>query len=114
VPIPEETIIQLCGDIDGCSIRMGMYNWDGRGNTASRYTLFFYNSSTKMWRSSLSDKYGQNNNRTTEHIIDTSPWSCYFTDGQYGNWKNNGDNDLAFGLLSWNQYNATCRLTIID
>ena len=36
VNIPEQTIIDLCGDWDGCTLRMGMYNWDGSGRTASR------------------------------------------------------------------------------
>lgn len=112
VNIPEQTISDLCGDWDGCSLRMGMYNWDGSGRTASRDSLFYYNNSTKTWRASEGDAYGSNNNGVTEHIMNS--WACYFTDGWYINWSNIGDINLNFALLSWNQYNATCKLTIID
>lgn len=112
VSIPEQTIIDLCGDWDGCTLRMGMYNWDGTARTASRDSLFYYNSWAKTWRASEGDAAGTNNNGVTEHIMNS--WACYFTDGEYINWFNRGDYDLNFALLSWNQYNATCKLTIID
>jgi hypothetical protein len=112
VQIPEQTIISLCGDSDGCSLRIGMYDWDGTARTASRETLFYYNGTTKTWRSSSGDISGTNGNHVTEHPLNA--WSCYFTDAQYTNWVDNSDTDLNFGLMSWNQYVATCRLTIID
>lgn len=112
VNIPELTVYDLCGDWDGCTLRMGMYNWDGTGRTASRDSLFYYNTWAKTWRASEGDVAGTNNNGVTEHIMNS--WACYFTDGQYTSWWNQGDFDLNFGLLSWNQYNATCKLTIID
>lgn len=112
VNIPEKTVSDLCGDWDGCELRMGMYNWDGTGRTASREALFYYNIATKTWRSSWGDWAGTNNNSVTEHVMHA--WACYFTDGEYINWFNRGDFDLNFGLLSWNQYVATCKLTIID
>ncbi len=111
--IPEAYIRDLCGDWDGCTLRMGMYNWDGTQRTASRESLFYYNNNTKTWRASREDRYGMNGNGVTEHVMEA--WACYFTDGQYSNWGNNGDFDLNFGLLSWNQYTAqACKLTIID
>ncbi len=112
VNIPEQTVYDLCGDWDGCTLRMGMYNWDGTGRTASRDSLFYYNRSSKTWRAEYGDAAGTNNNNATEHVMNV--WACYFTDGEYINWFNRGDFDLNFGLLSWNQYNATCKLTIID
>jgi hypothetical protein len=112
VSIPEKTIYDLCGDSDGCTLRMGMYNWDGTARTASRSSLFYYNRYNKNWRAEREDKAGTNNNNVTEHVMQA--WACYFTDGEYINWYNRGDYDLNFGLLSWNQYNATCKLTIID
>jgi len=110
--IPEKTVYDLCGDWDGCSLRLGMYNWDGTARTASRESLFYYNRWNKNWRASRSDTAGTNNNGATQHVMHA--WACYFTDGEYINWFNRGDFDLNFGLLSWNQYNATCKLTIID
>lgn len=112
VNIPEQTVSDLCGDWDGCSLRMGMYNWDGTYRTASRDSLFYYNSWNKTWRASAGDAAGTNNNGVTEHVMNS--WACYFTDGWYINWANIGDIDTGFALLSWNQYNATCKLTIID
>lgn len=111
-PIPESVVSRLCGDFDGCKVRIGMYNWDGTGRIASRETLFYYNASNKNWRASLGDQAGSNRDNTTQHI--NKSWSCYFTDGTYSGFRNIGDPDLNFGLLSWNQYNAGCLLTIID
>jgi hypothetical protein len=89
-----------------------MYDWDGAGRSASRHTLFYYNPTNKNWRTG-NDAAATNNNGATNHAYGPI-WSCYFTDGQYSGWAGLGDNDLDFGLLSWNQYNAECRLTIID
>ncbi|MCX4026167.1 hypothetical protein H0A36_22035 [Endozoicomonas sp. SM1973] len=112
-PIPQAVIDEFCGDIDGCRMRMAMYNWDGTGRTASRSNLFYYNSTNNAWRAEGGDAQGTDVNGTTQHIMQS--WSCYFTDGNYNNWKNLGDSEPGFGLLSWNQYNAEeCRLTIID
>jgi hypothetical protein len=112
VAIPEKTVYDLCGDWDGCTLRMGMYNWDGTYRTASRSSLFYYNRWNKTWRAERDDRYGTNNNNVTEHVMHA--WACYFTDGEYISWYNRGDFDLDFGLLSWNQYDADCKLTIID
>jgi hypothetical protein len=112
VTIPERVVYDLCGDWDGCTLRIGLYNWDGNGRTASRSSLFYYNRYNKTWRSERDDRQGTANNNVTEHAMHA--WSCYFTDGEYQRWHNRGDFDLDFGLLSWDQYNADCKLTIID
>jgi hypothetical protein len=112
VTIPAARVAELCGDTDGCEIRMGMYNWDGTGRTASRSSLFYYNASTGTWRAERNDAAGTTDNNTTEHVMNA--WSCYFTDGYYSSWYNHGDINKDFGVLSWNQYNATCRVTLID
>ncbi|WP_163835258.1 hypothetical protein [Spartinivicinus ruber] len=111
--IPQRLVDEFCGDVDGCKLRMAMYNWDGTGRTASRSNLFYYNSTNHVWRAEKGDKQGTDVDGTTQHIMQS--WSCYFTDGSYDNWKNVGDSEPGFGLLSWNQFNAEeCRLTIID
>ncbi len=110
--IPESRVIQLCGDIDGCTVRLAMYNWDGQGRTASRETLFYYNEKNRNWRASGGDNQGSNDNNRTEHIA--SAWSCYFTDGNYSQWTNHNDSNTNFGVLSWDNYNADCRVTLID
>ncbi len=111
-PIPYSRVAQLCGDIDGCEVRIAMYNWDGTRRTASRSSLFYYYPSTGVWRAERSDTAGTNNNNYTEHVINA--WSCYFTDGYYSQWYNHGDINADFAVLSWNQYDATCRVTLID
>lgn len=110
--ISESVIINYCGDFDGCTMRLGMYDWDGTQRTASREFLFFYNPTNRNWRAS-NDAAGANYNGVTEHVYNA--WSCYVTDGDYYNWSNStGDPDSDFSLLSWDQYNAECRLTILD
>jgi len=112
VNIPNTVIVDLCGDWDGCKIRMGMYNWDGTRRTVSREALFYYDPVTRNWASSWGDWKGNNGDGATQHIMNA--WACYFTDGEYISWYNRGDFDTNFGLLSWNQYVASCKLTIID
>ena len=112
ISLPENTIADMCGDLDGCTLRMGMYNWDNLGRVASRDNLFFYNTVNRNWRAMNSDWAGSDYNGTTEHIMEM--WACYLTDGFYYNWTDYGDGNIGFGLLSWNQYDAECWLTIID
>ena len=112
VVIPEWQVKKLCGDGDGCELRMAMYNWDGHQRYASRHSLFYYSPWNGKWRASWGDKYGKTNSGNTQHIMHA--WACYFTDGYYKNWYNHGDFNWNFGLLSWNQYKAACKLTIID
>jgi len=113
-PVKEADVIRLCGDKDGCTIRMGMHNWDNTERVASREFLFFYNPNpnNKTWRSSYGDFAGTNSNSVVEHVAGPI-WSCYFTDGEYANHAAK-DTSSDFGLLSWDQYNADCWMTIID
>jgi hypothetical protein len=118
VPIPEADVIKFCSGKDGCIVRMGMYNWDDTGRVASRHFSFYYNKDSRVWRaggevtvSALGDTAGTNNNNVTEHVANL--WSCYFTDGTYDSWNDKGDSTTDFGLLSWNQYNADCFLTLV-
>lgn len=112
IPILESTIVSLCGDFDGCTLRMGMNDWDNTGRTASRSNLFYYNPVNRMWRAEKGDTSGTDYNGVTEHVM--KAWSCYLTDGYFENWTHFYDGSVGFGLLSWNQYNANCHLTIID
>ena len=89
-----------------------MYNWDNTQRVASRETLFFYNKIDGNWRAAVNDAAGTDSDNHTQHI--NRSWACYFTDGKYENWKDIKDDKPGFGLLSWNQYNASCLLVIID
>ena len=125
IPIPLADITRLCGDMDGCKLRLGMLDWgpgpDVNGRVASREFLFYYNPQTKTWRSSANgpcvvpacDPWGHDANGTTEHVANA--WSCYVTDGEYVN-STQTDTKAGFGLLSWNTpyNNVDCWLTIVD
>jgi hypothetical protein len=110
-PVPEADVIQYCGDKAGCNIHIGMHNWDNQGRVASRQFLFFYNKDTGVWRTDAGDVQGTNANNITEHV--NNSWSCYFTDGLYANFVDQGDPDRQFGVLSWNNLNADCWVTIM-
>ena len=110
--VPEADVIRLCSDRDGCQVRIGMHDWDNTQRVASREFVFFYNKINKNWRSSYGDAAGTNADNVVQHVA-TEVWACYFTDGEYTNWTVK-DASANFGLLSWNQYNADCWMTIID
>lgn len=112
VEVSVSVVAAFCGDFDGCKIRLGMHNWDNTGRVASRETLMYYNRTNHAWRASVGDPAGMDFDGMVQHVLQS--WACYFTDGRYKGFKNLGDSELNFGLLSWSQYNADCRLTIID
>lgn len=111
VPISESTIINYCGDFDGCSVRLSMFDWDGARRVASREFMFFYNGDNGNWRTSL-DVEGRNGAASTQHVFQS--FSCYFTDGEYSGFVDRGDTQRGFGLLSWNEFDAECLLTLVD
>lgn len=112
VPIDHARLTRLCGDEDGCSVRIGMHNWDDTGRVASREFLFFYNAHNGNWRASLGDSAGTDSNNVTEHP--NHSFACFMTDGVYRNFENANDTAAGFSLLSWREYNTDCWLTIID
>ncbi|MBT5847498.1 MAG: hypothetical protein HOH86_12975 [Verrucomicrobiales bacterium] len=112
VPIDESVVIRYCGDIDGCQVRIGMFNWDTSRRSTSRSYLFYYDAQTRNWRAS-NDAWGTAGAGNTQHALHV--WSCYFTDGQYANGTDLGDTNNNMNLLNWNEYvNETCFITLID
>lgn len=112
VPIDEDVVIRFCSDMDGCELRLGMFNEYNKGKVASRQSIFYYNRVNRAWRASRDDLQGTNNNGKSEHAM--SLMSCHFTDGKYENYEVLGDPDVGFGLLGWKDHDAECFLTIID
>lgn len=112
VAIPMRVIREFCGDRDGCSIRMGMHDWNDTGRVASRQHLLFYNRVNRAWRSSWNDAEGRDADGITHSAIHV--WACVLTDGKYKNWQNLNDADVGFALLSWTSHVADCYMTIID
>ena len=95
-----------------------MHDWDGKERTASRRSLFYYNSFTKRWRAEVGDIEGTNSDGINTTVF--SAWACHFQDGIAVNWDVSDKVDFSgtarFGLVSWNNdnYIADCKLTIID
>lgn len=122
-PLDMKRIEYLCGDMDGCQVRLGMFNWDGQMRLASRTSMFYYNKDTRRWRSealnpdvaagSAPDFEGEDFNGRTNHVAQA--WACYVTDGEYAN-KSESDSKRGLGLLSWDTfgYNADCWVTFVD
>lgn len=120
--IPDQTLKDLCGDQDGCEVRLGMTQWkyDTETETASRSFLFYYLPSDGHWRSSYEDKAGTIKNNTTEHAAQI--WNvCYFTDGTYLNNQDKGDRGEGMALWvsrsdrdGYTNPKRTCELTLID
>ncbi|MEL6182129.1 MAG: hypothetical protein AAFS10_24420 [Myxococcota bacterium] len=112
-----ERINTLCGDADGCSVRLGMRRWNSNNDTAaaSRVYIMYYNASDRRWRLS-NDAFGGIGDGVRQHAINI--WStCYLTDGLYTNYADRGDNGVGFKLLLWNGYrgaNRSCELTFVD
>lgn len=116
-PIPHDVFTELCGDVDGCEVRLGMTRWDAGNRTAAaaRSTILYYDPANGHFRST-NDADGIDNNGSTTHafqIYDT----CYLTDANYVDYSSGIDNTVGFNLLTWNTYtgvNRTCELTIED
>ncbi len=112
--IPITEIEDICGDEDGCQVRIMMYNWDNTKRTASRSFLFFYNKSNKNWRIGEKGAHfaGTNNDATQSHI--NIFYSCHFTETKYINGTRYAD-DANLHILNWNQYNnETCKIKFYD
>ncbi|MBU2713252.1 LamG-like jellyroll fold domain-containing protein [Zooshikella harenae] len=116
IVIPEQDVIDLCSDEDGCQIRLGLDDWSTGlpGNVEFGSFMFFYNKDTKAWYGNKgSEAYGINGDNVFQRNI-AHAYACYFSDGDYKDWQLAGDKDLNFSLVSWKEYEANCRLTIID
>ncbi|MBU2709427.1 collagen-like protein, partial [Zooshikella marina] len=118
IVIPEQDVIDLCSDEDGCYLRLGVDGWDSShsGITKFEHSMFFYNKKTKKWYGhSNSGRYGTNGDGASgKNIFLNEP--CWFNDSSYKNWKDLHDDNLDFSLVSWSTFGhtANCRLTIID
>jgi len=119
--IPNEILTALCGKPDGCEVRLGMTRWDNDNETetASIVNRFYYSPADRRWRTNNPrDSAGIIGGGGTTHAMDA--WStCYFTDGTYQNYQDQGDKGTGMQLLVGNnggKYNnpaRTCELTII-
>lgn len=130
--IPQQVIIDLCGDPDGCQFRLGMTRWSSNAETetASITGLLYYSTSDGHWRTSMllqlgadaknKEAVGVDGDKKTDHVVDA--WGvCYFTDSPYSNYQDKSDPDIGMYLLvwkndglKWTNPGRTCELTLID
>ncbi|MBU0469922.1 MAG: hypothetical protein KKA62_05035 [Nanoarchaeota archaeon] len=120
--IPIKTIIDLCGDEDGCEYRLGMKSWTtlDMGRTAMQQGIFAYDEDTKKWRAQIGIaeiEYGQNSDGITKHVKNLDN-KCYFTDGEYKDNSDLSDNSDDFFLLRYTASDTfagrICMITLID
>jgi hypothetical protein len=118
--IPQDVVDRLCGDQDGCEVRLGMTHWnDGtETETASVSFLFYYSPGDGRWRSSenTGPAYGVDGNSSVQHAGNAFN-TCFFTDGAYASYSSSNDNARGMNLLLWNGWKGgsrTCELTLID
>jgi hypothetical protein len=130
-PIPHDMFVDLCGDPDGCEVRVGMTRWsdDTQTQTASWGSqMRYYSPSDGNWRMSqpkaangAHPEYVIGTNETDgdgniDHLL--SVWhTCYITDGEYDAYQGLGDSGPGIQVLVWNTYTnpgRTCEFTFID
>jgi len=119
--IPQDILVALCGDQDGCQVRIGMTKWVSEKETAaaSRSFNFYYGKDNGFWRAEINDADGTDGNGRIEHVINVGGWNaCYFTDGIYEKGQDKGDGEKGM-QLHWSTSNysytgRTCELTLID
>lgn len=100
--IPQTLLEDYCGDYDGCDVTLSMRYWTGfEAEKASRGpNKFYYDISSRRWRMANTDTAGTDGAGGTQHVLNA--WSCYFTDGAYNNFADQGDAAIGMSLMIWN------------
>lgn len=127
VKINDTILTEFCADVDGCTMTLGMRDWNGptkpKGKLAYgqeyRFSLSEISSDTREYRLSLSpDVYVDHvdNDGTTISILNL--WDCWIEDFPYVNGQPKPDNQLGLYLLNWrgdyNEKTMICVLVIED
>lgn len=130
VPVDETLLLDLCADEDGCSITLGMRDWNinelGKGHRATvtrRLSVGEVRPNGQRFVEVRDDNsnYGAvwDNNGQVNHLLNA--WeSCWLTDGEYTVGSSRGtDNVRGFGLLNstggyTTSTNMVCFLIIDD
>lgn len=131
VAVDTDILLQLCADQDGCTLHLGMREWDtkyrGTGLLAMlgpiRFSLSNYAGTPGFWRSEgiKSDGTrgwfeGEDGNGTIE--FPATAWDCDFSDGFYSKGAEQGEWRQGFSLTNMHETHTnpdmTCVLTIDD
>ena len=117
VLLDQARIATLCGDGDGCDVRIAMRLWGGANDTAAanRQFLLYFDAPSRRWRTSR-DAAGRIGDGQRAHVFAAFD-TCYLTEGRFVDFRNQGDDGLGFKLLLWNGFNGPdreCAITFID
>ncbi|MCL4860139.1 MAG: hypothetical protein KJZ93_12060 [Caldilineaceae bacterium] len=107
VPVDDAILTAFCQDVDGCTIRVGMRDWDparGKGDMVAIGPTHFIVSAnrgngTRDWTYGNGAAHGNDGNGGVNHVA-VAHNACYFTDGEYFNGIGT-DTAQGFGLLNW-------------
>ena len=117
IPLDNALLQELCGDMDGCMIRLGFsHDVDNdNGRVSFTYWTFSLNTQNNTWIAHRLDgvesyPVGQDNDGVVHWL---QHWECYLTDAEYVN-DTATDNALGFGLLNWHTTNHFCIVVIDD
>ncbi len=129
VPVDDAMLNQLCADEDGCTITLGMRDWntpaDRPGLLATvgpwRFSITAATNGKRNWDLRYADGagavHGEDGNGTTEPIANALN-GCIFTDGKWQTGVDLGDQELGLSLLNWHGIwdspNMVCVLIIED
>jgi len=118
VPIDSTVMDALCRDADGCMMTLGMINWDGTQNIASRSQKLFIAQSARSWRFANVDLDGTDSGGSVQ---EWSAWDCFLTDAETWTGTANGraDPGVGWALLnvqggSYSDTTTTCRVIFED
>lgn len=113
VPVDDTLLMDLCGDVDGCTLTLGMRNPDVRFSD-NRYIMSFpYTFSVaapvngvRVWHAAGFTDAGvpiapllRDGADGSENVI--SSGDCRFTDGTFADGVDQGDTGTGFSLLNW-------------
>jgi hypothetical protein len=121
VVVPLDQLTLLCGDEDGCVVRLSMNNYSSSSSPAhinapaSASTLLFLNTLSNQWRTSEpASQRGTFGNGNIEHALSLFN-TCYLTDGYYKGSTPSGDKNTGLSLMAWPlSESAGCSVTFID
>lgn len=126
--IPQADLVALCGDEDGCTMKVSMRSWNSAGTSQihanSRGVFHFqYNNANGAYRAQDSVGYIGVDGDGAMLNTDMGYTCCYLSDFQYVSSVGQGDSAKSMYLLNWTTgttgtcpaaENMECHLTIDD
>ncbi len=111
-------VSKLCGDLDGCEVRLGQFRYEPNDIVWSRRGLLFYNQSNHYWKASQDttsgtrDQTGMDKAQNSQIVMTTA--DCQLVDGDKVTGGKLEDASSGFGLYRAKTGTGVCWLTLID